>query len=243
MGGVSKKGGLLVGDARRQGQSFDMAQITGCGGDRGKAVDWHAEERAKLWIPGAFGQVHEGGAGGGSDIGGKMPGQPVPEIGVRGAQPQVPVGCQRTGLRDFAQDPAEFAGREVGIKWQACPFQHHRPGPFRRKAGSLVLSPGILPDNHGPNRLAGPGVPSKAAFPLVRQSDRLHRTRGATGLDAGTDMGEELLSVVFDPAIAGIGLVMGQAQDGGDAAIGMNAQRPRAGSALVDSKDGHGPSC
>ena len=60
-----------------------------------------------------------------------------------------------------------------------------------------VAGPVVLPDNHRRQRLPGAAVPSEAALALVGEPERRHL---AGRFHAGSDVGQELVGVVLDPA-------------------------------------------
>ena len=226
---AEERGLLVAGDAGNLSATEaegggDFADLLAGPDDFREDAGGDVENAEEFGVPFALDNVVEQGAGGVGYVGdvamaaGEVPDEP----GVDGAEGQLALVCAGATAGDVVENPGDLGRGEVGVEDEAGSV-----GDVVGDAGLLELcafggGSAVLPDDGGVDGLAGGAVPHDYSFALVGDADGGEiagaRARLGEDFDGATELrGEDLVSVVLDPAGLGIELlefVLGNGDDG-----------------------------
>src|SRR5690554_6213763 len=161
---------------------------------------------------------------------------------VHGAEAQLAPFGPLAGAGHLVEDPAQLAGREVGVDQQAGAGRHLRLMAGGLEPGTEIRGAPVLPDDGRMDGLAGRRIPYQGGFTLVGDADGTQ----VAGLQSGIGQGlaahrqgalPEVLGGVLDPAVLREMLGKFLLGAGYRATAGGEDDRPGAGGALVDGKE------
>lgn len=208
----------------------------------------HTEGIAQLLAPRQTGDVEELGARGVGvvrPVGGPSR-QAIQEVGVHGAQAQLPPGQRMGGGGHVLQEPREFGGREVGRELYARLHAHELGHALATQPFAHVLGARVLPDD-GACKWRAIDVPHERRLTLVGDAHATDVSLVDGGLchdvgHGGEHVGVDLLRIVLDPASVAHDLSVRPVGAGHERPLPIKEQRLGSLRALVDAKNvrGHG---
>ncbi len=173
------------------------------------------------------------------------PGQPPHQPGIHGPESKPAFLRGGPGARDIVQNPANLAGREIGIKGEAAPGLDLLLVAALLQPVAQVGSPLALPDHGIIKRFSRGPIPDHGGLPLIGDGKGAdsplvgpQRCRGL--FHRGHGVGIQLLGIVLHPARLGVVLPVLDAAVGHHGCGGIQDKSLGCGRALIDGNDeGH----
>ena len=247
--GLTDQRGLLVAShthdryGRTQPVSFTDPEVTGAIADLRQQAARDVEQFEQLLIPLLAMDVEQQGARSITGIGTVhlATGQAPQQEAVHGTEAQLATRRTLAGTGHLIEQPAQFAGGEIGIDQQAGTLTDPGFVSVGLELRAIVGGTPVLPDDRRVDRHPCLRIPHQGRFALIGDTDGRHLAgaQSTVGQRLATDLEgaqPELLAVMLDPAIAGEILFELLLRTGHRQPLGAEQDGPAARRTLIDSQ-------